>query len=168
MLLKQSLIGEDIDAGSGEPPLQEFAPAGEMLAAEERNAGSEEPTIQEFTAVAGPPSSEEDTHAGTEEAVIREYISPAEVPGVEETVDESPDIEQPEEPGEHGESNGHVDGVIAEQAVAMEEPAATPHVPSAQWEWTTLPQVNTSESQADEPRQRPNFFWRLLAKIWGR
>src|SRR6266446_597423 len=163
--VEEMLLGEDIDAGSGEPPLQEFAPAGEMLAAEERNAGSEEPTIQEFTAVAGPPSSEEDTHAGTEEAVIREYISPAEVPGVEETVDESSDIE---EPGEHGESNEHGHGVIAEQAVAMEEPAATPHVPSAQWEWTTLPQVNTSESQADEPRQRPNFFWRLLAKIWGR
>jgi hypothetical protein len=166
--VEETVPSEDIDAGSGEPPLQEFAPVGEMLAAEDRDAGSEEPTIQEFTAIAGPPSSGEDTHAGTEEAVIREYISPAEVPGVEETVDESPDIEQPEEPGEHGESNGHVDGVIAEQAVAMEEPAATPHVPSAQWEWTTLPQVNTSESQADEPRQRPNFFWRLLAKIWGR
>ena len=148
-----------------QPAMQEFAPAGEMLAAEERDAGSEEPTIQEFTAVAGPPSSEEDTHAGTEEAVIREYISPAEVPGVEETVDESPDIEQPEEPEEHGESNGHGDEVIA-------EPAATPHEPSTRWEWTALPQVNTSERQADvqadEPRQRPNFFWRLLAKIWGR
>ena len=160
---------EGIDAGSGEPPLQEFAPAGEMLAAEDRDAGSEEPTIQEFTAVAEPPPSQEDTHSATEEAVIREYISPAEVPDVEEAVDESSDIEEPEE---YGESNGHGDGVIAEQAVAMEEPAATPHEPFARWEWTALPQVSTSESQADdqagEPRRRPNFVWRLLAKIWGR
>jgi hypothetical protein len=169
---EETLPGEGIDADSGEPPLQEFAPAGEMLAAEERDAGSEEPTIQEFTAIAEPPSSQEDTHPGTEEAVIREYISPAEVPVVEETVDESLDIEQPEEPEEHGEFNGHGDEVIAEQAVAMEEPVATLHEPSAQWKWTVLPQVDTSESQADvqtdEPRQRPNFFWRLLAKIWGR
>jgi hypothetical protein len=170
--VEETLPGEGIDADSGEPPLQEFAPAGEMLAAEERDAGSEEPTIQEFTAIAESPSSQEDTHPGTEEAVIREYISPAEVPDVEETVDESLDIEQPEEPEEHREFNGHGDEVIAEQAVAMEEPAPTLHEPSAQWKWTVLPQADTSESQADvqtdEPRQRPNFFWRLLAKIWGR
>lgn len=168
---EETLPGAGIDADSEEPPLQEFAPAGEMPAAEDRDAGREEPTLQEFTAIAEPPSAWADTHASTEEAVIQEYTSPAEVPGVEEAAGKFPDIEQPEEPEEseeHGESNRHGGEAIAEQTVATEESAATSHGPSAQWEWTVPPQVNTFESQADEPRQRPNFFWRLLAKIWGR
>ena len=163
----ESSLTEAKDAGSEEPPLQEFAPPEEIHPSGDGDADIEEPVIQEFITTAEPVPAEQEAHSGAAESVIQDDVS--QEPAIREgNASAAADLEQTKEPVEYEQPDEHENEVIPVHAAAAEESPVNlqPYVPP--WEWTAPPETNSSESQADEPKRRPNFFGRLLAKIWGR
>lgn len=168
----QSSLTEAKDAGSQEPPLQEFAPPEETHLSQDGDAAIEEPVIQEFIATEEPAPAEPGAPSIVEDSAIPEHDMLQQLSTKEGNDSSETDLEQDKEPVKHEEAGEDENEVVPVQAVTTDVSPAAAQPSPPQWEWTVLPETNSTENQAgtqeNKPERRSNFLWRLLAKIWGR
>lgn len=170
-----------------QPAMQEFATVDEPpLAMQDSTPGRQEPAAEEFVTVEEPPSTGEEGTSRGEEPAIQEFITVAEAlpagegaaslpeqPVAQEYVAPEapllPEESAAPEPEQAEDLHEQTNEVMPEGAVATEEPQIAVHEPSPPWDWTVRFETQPPDLQVEEAstRQRPNFVWRLLARIWG-
>jgi hypothetical protein len=178
----ESYVGEEVA-----PSIEEYIPAADESAPEEElfTYTDEQPDIQEYLMPEETLPTEQTSTPEGEPVAIQDHAPFEEVSSVDETV--TPEVEQPaiqeqvmtdfgdETPAAVIEEPALQEQVVLEELELpsqSEEPVVSAPIPSDVEKHGARVQASSPEAggqheQSSRPKRRPNFFGRLIRKIWG-